>query len=138
MNFNNLVKSKRDACGLSLEEMSKITNISKYTLAKIEDGSALPSIEGLMLICKALETTPNEMLLNVSFDYQKRMRECRYGARSAQQGKDVKSFSRDEKIQYVALLKKKQENVYTALIQRKLRVGYREAKELLEAADTKE
>lgn len=137
MDFNNLVKSKRNECGLSLEELSKITNISESTLKKIEDGSALPSIEGLMSICRAFETTPNEMLLNVSFDYQKRLRECRYEAKSAQQ-KNVKAFSRNEKKQYVALLKKRQEKIYTSLIQRKLGVNYHEAKELLETADVKE
>lgn len=138
MDFNNLVKSKRNSCGLSLEELSKTTNISESMLKKIEDGSALPSIEGLMLICRAFETTPNEMLLNVSFDYQKRLRKCSYGVRSVQQRKDIKSFSWNEKIQYVALLKKRKENVYTALIQRKLGVNYREAKELLEVSGTKE
>ena len=49
-----------------------------------------------MSICRAFETTPNEMLLNVSFDYQKRLRECRYEAKSIQQ-KNVKAFSRNEK-----------------------------------------
>lgn len=138
MDFNNLVKSKREACKLSLEELSKITNISESMLEKIEDGSALPSLEGLMSICRALKSTPNEMLLNVSFDYQKRLREYRYGVRPVQQGKDVKYFSRDEKIQYVTLLKKRKENIYISLIQRKLGVSYREAKELLEDVDAKE
>ena len=36
MDFNNLVKSKRNECGLSLEELSKITNISESTPKKME------------------------------------------------------------------------------------------------------
>lgn len=126
MEFCFLLKSKREAAGLSIEELAQKTNISEETLQKYEDGTSLPTVEGLVKLCRAIGATPNEMLENVSFSSQ------RNNIRGTQPPKREAPLSKEEKIKYLSSLKKSGVRLYSALVQRKLCVGYYEALELLE------
>ncbi len=128
MYFGDLMKRKRALCGLSIDEMSKCTNISINTLHRIELGEFMPTVEGMVSICKALGTTPNDMLLNTLLDNS---------LISKRVTRDFNSYDRtnlswEEKIKYVSELKKERTKIYPAIIQRKLGVGYMEAKALIE------
>lgn len=132
MEFCFLLKSKRETAGLSIEELAQKTNISETTLQKYEDGTSLPTIEGLVKLCHAIGATPNEMLENVSFSCQ------RNNIRGTPPSKREALLSKEEKIKYLSSLKKSGVRLYSSLVQRKLGVGYYEALELLELVQAKE
>lgn len=138
MDFNNIVRCKRKERSLSLFEMSQLTNISEKTLSKIEEGSALPTLEGLMEICKALDVTPNDILLNASFDYQKSFSTHRPWRKDTKIVNNDITFTRNFDNKQIKLLKNKNGKLYTALVQRKLGVGYCDAKKFLEKNANKE
>ncbi len=135
MEFCLLLKNKREAAELSIKELAQKTNISETTLQKYEDGTSLPTIEGLVKLCHAIGTTPNEMLEDVSFSDQ-RNNIC--GTQPPKREAPEASLSKEEKIKYLSSLKKSGVRLYAALVQRKLGVGYYEALELLELVKAKE
>lgn len=135
MLFCEKMKAMREERGLSLKDLSGMTGISEATLERIEQGNALPNLEGLLSICRAMEVTPNDILLDISFDGQKGRQESN-GERLCRAENEVRSRSFDEKVQYVLSIKQSGKEVYTALIQRKLGVSYEEAKELVKLACT--
>lgn len=122
------IKDKRISRGLSIDEMSKLTNISINTLYKIELGDFMPNVEGLVSICKALETTPNDMLLDTLLENPVASESTTRDLASY----DSKNLSWEEKVNYVSALKKERKKIYSAIIQRKLGVGYMEAKALID------
>lgn len=131
MEFCFLLKNKREAAKLSIEELAQKTNISESALQKYEDGTSLPTIEGLVKLCHAFGATPNEMLENVSFPGQRREI---YNTQPP--GREA-PLSKEEKIKYLSSLEKSGVRLYAALVQRKLGVGYYEALELLELVQVK-
>lgn len=57
------VALKRNAAGLTQEKLAEKIEKSVRTIADIERGAAGMSMETLFILCNALETTPNELLL---------------------------------------------------------------------------
>lgn len=59
LGFN--IREKRRALGMTQEELAKKCKIGREQICNIES-RYLPSLETFFLICRALETTPNELL----------------------------------------------------------------------------
>jgi transcriptional regulator with XRE-family HTH domain len=129
MDFKDLFKKTREDNKLSIEELSQKVSISESSLLKFEDGTSLPCITDLVKICKALNVTPNDLLLGVTFQQAHKkiyLQHC--GVSHA----NARKLEKEEKIKYVKGLKENGELVNTALLQRKLGIHYCEAKELIE------
>lgn len=59
MEFKDLVKSRRIALGLTLEEVGKIVGVSKATVQRWESGEiSNMRRDKVLLLAKALHTTP--------------------------------------------------------------------------------
>lgn len=65
MNSQNLgirIKEQREKNKLSQKELAAKIGISESSLSYYENGSKTPSVENLIKLVTALETTPNELL----------------------------------------------------------------------------
>lgn len=68
INYNKLgkrIRTLRKAKALSQEKLAENAGISNNYLSNIENNYSIPSLETLLKICSALDTTPNELLLGI-------------------------------------------------------------------------
>jgi len=56
------IKEMRERQGHTLESLGEVTGISHPMLSQIETGNRTPSLKNLIIIAKALGTTPNFLL----------------------------------------------------------------------------
>ena len=56
------ISSLRMSAGLSQNEFSKRSGVSRTTLHEIEKGNRLPSTKDLLSVCRTLNVTPNDVL----------------------------------------------------------------------------
>ena len=61
-NWNERLKKCRLRKKMTLDVLSKKTNISKQTLIKYEKGVASPSLDSFVSVCEALSTSPNYII----------------------------------------------------------------------------
>lgn len=57
------IASRRKHLGLKQVEVNEAADLSDKYLSNIETGRSIPSIDVLMRLCAALDTTPNDLLL---------------------------------------------------------------------------
>lgn len=57
------IGNKRRKKGLKQAEVNETINFSYKYLSQVESGKTIPSIDALMKICAALDTTPDYLLL---------------------------------------------------------------------------
>ena len=62
-----MIKNKREALGLTQEELSARINLDQSNLSNIENGKSFPSFPKFCSIIEALDVEPNEMLSFLSF-----------------------------------------------------------------------
>jgi len=60
MDVGKRIKKLREATGLSINQLARLSGIGQSTLSYIEMGSKNPTVETLLLICKGLSITPVE------------------------------------------------------------------------------
>ena len=58
----NIAKCRKGS-GLTQERLAELTGLSNNHISNIENDYSIPSIETLMKLCEALNTTPNFLLL---------------------------------------------------------------------------
>ena len=63
------VKTAREAKNLTQEQLSEKLGLSNNFISNIERGRSKPSLETLVKICTALDTTPDFLLLDSVFTY---------------------------------------------------------------------
>lgn len=131
MDFGVSLQRERKQIGLSVEDVSKRCGISTATLVKFENGSAIPTLEVFVKLCQVLEKNPNEMLDGVTFPHCRNTCDDKSNIHPR-----IQSLTRDEKIQYAISLKKQGKSLCTAYLQRKLSIGYEEAKTLLQVVNS--
>lgn len=56
------IKRLRKEKGWSVNNLSEISGVNESQIKKYEAGSSTPTIEVMIKLCKALDTTPNEIL----------------------------------------------------------------------------
>ena len=61
-NFGIILKKKRKRRGLSQEELAEIADLHRTYISDIERGVRNPTITTIFTLCKALNTTPTELL----------------------------------------------------------------------------
>jgi len=66
--INYKMKSKRAAFGYSQETLAKIVGVSRQTILLIEQGQYNPSLALCIKICKALNTTLDELFWEDNHD----------------------------------------------------------------------
>ncbi len=60
------ISKRRLLLGIKQVELGELTGLSQKYLSNIENAKSIPSLETLLLICEALKTTPNELLLGIT------------------------------------------------------------------------
>jgi len=60
------ISTRRKQLGLKQTEVEEKANLSQKYLSNIETGKSIPSIDVLLRLCHALETTPDVFLLGIS------------------------------------------------------------------------
>lgn len=60
------IARRRKELGLKQYEVCEMINVNYKYISNIETGRSAPSLEMIMNLCEALETTPNYLLLGVS------------------------------------------------------------------------
>ena len=130
MYLHDVLIEKRKKSGLTIHELSIITRISEKTLTLFEKGSAIPTLQALMAICRATNTTPNDMLLGVSLERYPKLA-C-ISKQRITTNSNLKSMSWNEKVEYVKMLNTKGLlKPITSYLQRNLGLNYQEAKLVL-------
>ena len=56
----------RKSNGLTQEKLAEFTGLSNNHISNIENSYSIPSIETLMKLCEALDTTPDSLLLGTA------------------------------------------------------------------------
>ncbi len=57
------IAKRRRVLNLTQDEVAEATGLSNNYISNIENNHSIPSIETLMKVCEALETTPDYLLL---------------------------------------------------------------------------
>lgn len=63
------IAARRKALGLKQNKVNEMAGLSDKYLSNIETARSIPSIDVLMRICAALDTTPDSLLLGAVEDY---------------------------------------------------------------------
>lgn len=134
MRFNELLLRTRLEHNVSIEELSKEVAASEFTIKKYEDGTVLPDVVTLVRICRALNVTPNDLLLDVTFSPKSnefRWPRENFLRKRGEYPIDLREKTQEEKIQFA---KTRQKNAYEAVVQglRLHGLTYAEAEELME------
>lgn len=136
MNFNELLRKTRLDHNVSIEELSKEVAASESTIQKYEEGTVMPDVVTLVRICRSLNVTPNDLLLDVSFSSDWLKPEAspwpsKNFLRKNESVIDLRKMTQEEQIKFV---KARQKTAYDAVAQglRLCGLTSAEAKELLE------
>jgi transcriptional regulator with XRE-family HTH domain len=78
------VAKRRKVLNLTQDDLAEATGLSNNFISNIENNHSVPSIESLMKICSALNTTPDYLLLGIlksgderlTTDIHERMKLC--------------------------------------------------------------
>lgn len=62
--LNNEIKKRRLECSMSQVQLAEELGITQAHVASIELGTRVPSMRLLCSICKVLDTTPTDLLVN--------------------------------------------------------------------------
>lgn len=62
--FPELMKSRRKEMRISVEELSRVVQVSKSTIYKYEAGERTPTLMIFLKVCAALRINPQEFLRN--------------------------------------------------------------------------
>lgn len=65
----NFIKEIRESRGLTIEYVAKRGGLSKSTVWEIENGKYLPNFVTMLLICKGLDSSLNDVFMN--YDHPK-------------------------------------------------------------------
>lgn len=99
MNVGQRIKELREAAGLSINQLARLAGIGQSTLSYIEMGQRTPTVDTLLLICKALGITPVEFFKGYQFDIPPDLRQLLREAESLtpEQRKKLVEFIRSMK-----------------------------------------
>ena len=64
LKLSQLLAERRNALGLSLNKLEEISGLSRQMIALVERGERNPSIESLIRLAFALNTTASELLVS--------------------------------------------------------------------------
>lgn len=62
INFGKALKQAREEKGLTRVNLASLLKVQYYNISDWETGRSQPKFDILIQICKALDTTPNELL----------------------------------------------------------------------------
>jgi len=60
------IAKRRKVLNMTQEEVAEATGLSNNYISNIENNHSIPSIDTLLKICEAIDTTPNYLLLGIS------------------------------------------------------------------------
>jgi len=60
------IAKRRKVLNLTQEDVAEATGLSNNYISNIENNHSIPSIDTLLKICEAIDTTPNYLLLGIS------------------------------------------------------------------------
>ena len=60
------IAKRRKVLNMTQEEVAQATGLSNNYISNIENNHSIPSIDTLLKICEAIDTTPNYLLLGIS------------------------------------------------------------------------
>lgn len=60
------IAKRRKVLNMTQEEVAEATGLSNNYISNIENNHSIPSIDTLLKICVAIDTTPNYLLLGIS------------------------------------------------------------------------
>ena len=66
--IGNRIGARRRFLGIGQEQLGQMVALSKTHISNIENGKSVPSVETIVSLARALETTPNAFLLGVDSD----------------------------------------------------------------------
>lgn len=66
--IGNRIGARRRFLGLGQEQLAQMVSLSKTHISNIENGKSIPSLEAIVNLADALETTPNAFLLGTDND----------------------------------------------------------------------
>jgi transcriptional regulator with XRE-family HTH domain len=127
MRFEKVLKEKREARGLSIEELSVKTGITESSLQKFEEGTMLPNLESFVEISKALSVLPNDLLVGVEFQKNKSY-DCMDNRKYAEK---IQTMSKEAKIKHVQYVVSAGKEINVPYLQRKYGFSYEEAVEMV-------
>lgn len=136
MKFNELLQKTRLDHNMSVGELSREVAASESTIQKYEEGTVMPDVVTLVRICKALNVTPNDLLMETSFSTDwpaRRESQGSWGNFLNKKGAvvDLRKMTQEEQVTYA---KTKLKRAYDAVAQGLTLCGLTsaEAKELME------
>lgn len=134
MKFNELLQKARLERNIGIEELSKEVAASESVIQKYEEGTVMPDMITLVRICRALNITPNDLLLDVSFSSggsMEAMSQWSSGNFLKKEKTDLRKMTQEEQIKYV---KTRQKRANDAICQglRLCGLTFAEAEELME------
>jgi len=56
------IRARRKALGMTQAALSEAIEVNQSYLSRLERGEDSPNFERLVLLCRALQTTPNELI----------------------------------------------------------------------------
>ncbi|MSR55391.1 MAG: XRE family transcriptional regulator [Gemmataceae bacterium] len=62
LHFGNVIRSRREAAGLSQEALASAANLHRTYISMLERGERTPSLGTVLLLAKALETTMTSLV----------------------------------------------------------------------------
>ena len=62
------IADKRRSLGISQERFAELVGLTRAALGKIERGECVPKTDTLVVICRVLKTTPNDILMDTPSD----------------------------------------------------------------------
>lgn len=60
--FSDRLHQLRRKSGMTLVKVAEISGVNKSSLCRYEGGKSYPAVNELIALCKALKTTPNDLL----------------------------------------------------------------------------
>lgn len=137
MKFHEQLQKTRLEHNVSIAELSKEAAASESTIQKYEEGRVMPDIITLVRICRALNVTPNDLLLDVSFSSGWPMQGMQCPSENFMKREnaavDLRKMTLEEQIKFVKI---RQKSAYDLTVQglRLCGLTRKEAEELMEKA----
>jgi transcriptional regulator with XRE-family HTH domain len=69
------IRTARENMNLTQEKLAEITGLSNNYISNIERNQSIPSLDTLVKICNALETTPDRVLLDSIYSSKEYIRD---------------------------------------------------------------
>jgi transcriptional regulator with XRE-family HTH domain len=60
------ISKRRKVLNMTQDDVAEITGLSNNHISNIENSHSIPSLDTLMKVCEAIDTTPNYLLLGIA------------------------------------------------------------------------